>query len=114
MRYEDGSSNTTTANTWRVITQQRHFIARIWPRTFGRISRCSGKNCKNSCHTLTLADSQSCTLLQEHGSWTRQATARAAMLSMPPPKPETSYLTAHVQGIRLDHTIFAWEESPLS
>src|SRR5689334_6188460 len=56
MRYEDGSSNTTTANTWRVITQKHRFIARIWPTTFGRISRCSGKSCKSSRHTLTLAD----------------------------------------------------------
>src|SRR5256885_17162808 len=58
MRYEDGSSNTTTANTWRVITQQRRFIVRTWPRTSSRISRCSGKNCKNWCHTLTLAESR--------------------------------------------------------
>src|SRR2546427_2299824 len=58
MRYEGGSSNTTTANTWQVITQRRRFIVRIWPRISGRISPCSDKNCKNSRSTLTLADSE--------------------------------------------------------
>ena len=65
--------NTTTANIWRVITPAS-FYREDMAENIRQIRFGSGKNYKNSRHTLTRADSQSCIMLQKPGSGTTQAT----------------------------------------